>query len=184
MTAASPSASGGCPARIIGIDPGSLKTGVGVVDALAGDKLAHVAHATLAVGSDDFPTRLRRIFEGVCAIIDEQQPTEGAIERVFMARNADSALKLGQARGAAICAMVSRGIEVHEYSPTEVKRSIVGGGRAGKDQVQHMVKVLLRLQGPLQADAGDALAIAISHAHARAGVARVGVPRRAWRRRR
>lgn len=170
--------------RIIGIDPGSLKTGVGVIDCGGGGGLKHVRHDTLAVAADDFPTRLKLIFEGVCAIIDAERPEEGAIERVFMARNADSALKLGQARGAAICAMVSKGLDVHEYSATEVKKSIVGGGRADKRQVQHMVGVLLGVDANLQADAADALGIAVTHAHARTGAARIGVPRRAWRRRR
>lgn len=173
------------PTRIIGIDPGSLKTGVGIIDSGADGRLTHVFHATLSVGGAvDFPHRLQRIFEGVCAIIDEQQPAEGAIERVFMARNADSALKLGQARGAAICALVSRGMDVHEFSATEVKRSIVGGGRADKHQVQHMIGVLLGLKEAVQADAADALAIAITHAHSRAGLVRIGIPRTAWRRRR
>lgn len=170
--------------RIVGIDPGSLKTGVGVIDSGPGGRLRHVCHATLAVGGPSFPQRLQRIYEGVCAIIDAEQPLEGAVERVFMARNADSALKLGQARGAAICALVARGIEVHEYSATEAKRSIVGSGRASKEQVQHMIGVLLGLDEPVQADAADALAIAISHAHARAGAARLGIPRAAWRHRR
>ncbi|MGA7297343.1 MAG: crossover junction endodeoxyribonuclease RuvC [Rhodanobacteraceae bacterium] len=170
--------------RIIGIDPGSLKTGVGVIEYSANGKLTHVFHATLAVGGDNFPQRLKRIFEGVCEIIDEQQPHEAAIERVFMARNADSALKLGQARGAAICALVTKGMDVHEFSATEVKRSIVGGGRADKHQVQHMIAVLLGIDTSVQADAADALAIAITHAHARAGAIRIGLPRKTWRRRR
>ncbi len=169
--------------RIIGIDPGSVKTGVGVIDCDASGALKHVFHDTLSVAGADFPRRLKDIFDGVCAIIEAQGPAEGAIERVFMARNADSALKLGQARGAAICAMVSKGLDVHEFSATEVKRSIVGGGRADKQQVQHMIGVLLGVKAPIQADAADALAIAITHAHARAGTARIGIPRKAWRRR-
>jgi crossover junction endodeoxyribonuclease RuvC len=103
---------------------------------------------------------------------------------VFMARNADSALKLGQARGAAICAVVNRGIAVHEYAATEVKKAVVGGGRSDKTQVQHMIGVLLGLKGPIQADAADALAIAVAHAHTRSSLERVGIPRTAWRRRR
>ncbi len=126
----------------------------------------------------------RSIFEGVCEIIDAQQPGEAAIERVFMARNADSALKLGQARGAAICALVSKGMNVHEFSATEVKNSVVGSGRADKHQVQHMIGILLGIRTDVQADAADALAIAIAHAHARAGAERIGIPRKAWRRRR
>ena len=171
--------------RIIGIDPGSQRTGVGIIDADPSGRLTHVFHAALnVVGAATFPLRLKRIFDDLCDIISAQQPTECSIERIFMARNPDSALKLGQARGAAICAVISRGIDVHEYAATEVKQAVVGSGRGEKTQVQHMVSVLLGLSGPLQADAADALAIAITHAHTRASLARVGIPRTAWRRRR
>lgn len=170
--------------RILGIDPGSQRTGVGIIDVDARGRAVHVFHTTLSVtGTGGFPDRLKRIYDGLCAIIAEQDPGEVAIERVFMARNADSALKLGQARGAAICAVVSRGVEVHEYAASEVKQAVVGGGRADKAQVQHMVGVLLGIRGTIQADAADALAIALTHAHTRASVGRVGIPRSAWRRR-
>ncbi|HEX7342479.1 MAG TPA: crossover junction endodeoxyribonuclease RuvC [Rhodanobacteraceae bacterium] len=172
-------------ARILGIDPGSRFTGVGIIDVDAQGTLSHVFHTALAVGGEDnFPLRLKCIFDELCAIIDAHRPGECGIERVFMARNADSALKLGQARGAAICAVVCRGVDVHEYAPTEVKQAVVGGGRADKAQVQHMVGMLLGLKGPLQADAADALAIAITHAHTRASTQRLGVARSQWRRRR
>ncbi len=171
--------------RILGIDPGSQRTGVGIIDVDASGHLVHVFHTALAVvGEATFPLRLKRIFDELCDIIGAQHPVECGIERVFMARNPDSALKLGQARGAAICAVVSRGIEVHEYAATEVKQAVVGSGHGDKTQVQHMVGVLLGLKGPLQADAADALAIAITHAHTRASIVRVGIPRSAWRRRR
>ena len=171
--------------RILGIDPGSQRTGVGIIDVDSAGHLTHIFHtALIVVGEATFPLRLKRIFDELCAIIGAQQPVECGIERVFMARNPDSALKLGQARGAAICAVVSRGIAVHEYAATEVKQAVVGTGHGEKTQVQHMVGVLLGLQGPLQADAADALAIAITHAHTRASTARVGIPRTAWRRRR
>lgn len=171
--------------RILGIDPGSQRTGVGIIDVDATGKLTHVFHDALVVGGQPtFPLRLKCILEGLCAIIAEHSPDECAIERVFMARNADSALKLGQARGAAICAAVSQGLEVHEYAATEVKQAVVGGGRADKTQVQHMIGVLLGLKGPLQPDAADALAIAVTHAHTRASTQRIGIPRSAWRRRR
>ncbi|HWG11611.1 MAG TPA: crossover junction endodeoxyribonuclease RuvC [Rhodanobacteraceae bacterium] len=170
--------------RILGIDPGSLRTGVGVIEARGDGSLRCIAHATLQVGGEDeFPQRLARIYEGVLAIIDEHAPREIAVERVFMAKNADSALKLGQARGAAICAAVGRALPVHEYAPTAVKQAVVGGGRADKAQVQHMVGVLLGLREALQADAADALAVAITHAHTRASAQRLGVPAVAWRRR-
>ena len=175
---------GGC-IRILGIDPGSLHTGVGVIDAEADGKLRCVMHTTLHIGGeDDFPQRLARIYEGLSSIIDQYQPQEAAIERVFMAKNADSALKLGQARGAAICAAVGRALPVHEYAPTAIKQAVVGGGRAEKSQVQHMVGVLLGVHDTLQADAADALAVAITHAHTRASTQRLGIAAQAWRRRR
>ena len=171
--------------RIIGIDPGSQRTGIGIVDVDAAGKLSHVFHTALFVaGEENFTLRLKRIFEGVDEIIAAHRPVECSIERVFMARNPDSALKLGQARGAAICAVVNRGIAVHEYAATEVKQAVVGGGRSDKTQVQHMISVLLGLKGPIQADAADALAIAVAHAHTRSSLERVGIPRTAWRRRR
>ncbi|GAB2574982.1 crossover junction endodeoxyribonuclease RuvC [Dyella jejuensis] len=170
--------------RILGIDPGSQRTGIGIVDVDAAGKLSHVFHVALAVaGEDSFPQRLKRIFEGVDDVIAAHRPVECGIERVFMARNADSALKLGQARGAAICAVVHRGIAVHEYAATEVKKAVVGGGRSDKSQVQHMIGILLGLKGPIQADAADALAIAVAHAHTRSSLERVGIARTAWRRR-
>lgn len=172
------------PSRIIGIDPGSQRTGFGIIDVDAAGRLTHVHHGALAVaGEDTFPLRLKRIFDELAAIIEEHRPAECGIERVFMARNPDSALKLGQARGAAICAVASRGLAVHEYAPTEIKQAVVGSGRGDKAQVQHMVGFLLGLKGPLQPDAADALAIAVTHAHTRASLARVGIPRTAWRRR-
>lgn len=171
--------------RIIGIDPGSQRTGIGIVDVDAAGKLSYVFHeALVVVGEESFPLRLKRIFDGINDIIAIHRPVECGIERVFMARNPDSALKLGQARGAAICAVVNRGIAVHEYAATEVKKSVVGGGRSDKTQVQHMIGILLGLKGPIQADAADALAIAVTHAHTRTSLERVGIPRTAWRRRR
>jgi len=171
--------------RILGIDPGSQRTGVGIIDADASGGVRHVFHgALLLLGNDTFPLRLKQIFDDVCAIIAEHAPAEVAIERVFMARNPDSALKLGQARGAAICAAVHCGLPITEYAPKEIKQAVVGGGGAGKQQVQHMIGILLNITQKLQADAADALAIAITHAHTSASVQRIGIPRTAWRRRR
>lgn len=171
--------------RILGIDPGSQRTGVGIIDVDPNGRLTHVCHTALAVaGEASFALRLKRIFDELGALLELHHPDECGIEQVFMARNPDSALKLGQARGAAICAAVSHGLDVHEYAATEVKRAVVGSGRGDKTQVQHMVGILLGLKGPLQPDAADALAIAIAHAHTRAGLARAGIPRAAWRRRR
>ncbi|HEV7269701.1 crossover junction endodeoxyribonuclease RuvC [Pseudoxanthomonas sp.] len=162
--------------RILGIDPGSQRTGIGIIDVDAAGKTTHVYHAPLVLlGEGDFPLRLRRLLDGLGEIIATWAPDEVAIERVFMARNPDSALKLGQARGAAISAVVLRDLPVHEYAATEVKLAVVGRGSAEKAQIQHMVGLLLSLQGKLQADAADALAVAITHAHVRATAKRLGV---------
>jgi len=171
--------------RILGIDPGSQRTGIGIIDADPAGRTRHVYHAALELlDNETFPLRLKQIFDDLCALIDEHRPDEVAIERVFMARNADSALKLGQARGAAICAAVHKGLAITEYAPKEIKQAVVGGGAADKAQIQHMVGVLLSLAQQLQADAADALAVALTHAHTRASVQRIGIPRTAWRRRR
>jgi len=163
--------------RILGIDPGSVRTGVGIVDADVTGRATHVFHtALLLTAAEDFPRRLKRILDGLGELIERYRPHEVAIERVFMAKNPDSALKLGQARGAAICAAVMRDLPVHEYSPMQIKQAVVGRGVAEKTQVQHMIGVLLNLQGEkLQADAADALAIAITHAHTRTLAVQTGV---------
>jgi crossover junction endodeoxyribonuclease RuvC len=170
--------------RILGIDPGSQRTGVGIIDIDASGKARHVHHCPLVLlGAADFPQRLKLLAHGLHALIEEYQPQEVAIEKVFMAKNADSALKLGQARGAAVCAVVMRDLPVSEYAATEIKLAVVGRGGAEKQQVQHMVGLMLNLQGKLQADAADALAVAITHAHVRATANRLGVDvRQAWSR--
>jgi len=166
--------SAGSTIRILGIDPGSQRTGVGIVDIDAAGRTTHVFHTALnLLGNDDFPLRLKQIFDELRDIVLAHRPHEVAIERVFMARNPDSALKLGQARGAAICAVVAHGLSVAEYSAKEIKQSVVGGGGAEKRQVQHMVSMLLNIDRKLQADAADALAIALTHAHARASAQRL-----------
>lgn len=171
--------------RILGIDPGSQRTGVGVIDVAADGRMTHVHHAPLSLmKAEDFPQRLRLLLDGLWALIDEHRPDEVAIEQVFLSNNAMSALKLGQARGAAIAACVARDLKVAEYAAKEVKLAVVGKGSADKAQVQHMVGVMLNLKGKLQADAADALAVAITHAHVRASAARLGVGvRQAWGRR-
>ncbi len=150
--------------RIIGIDPGSRITGIGVIET-DGQRTRYIYSAGLKLGDKALPERLGEIFTEVSAVIRQYRPDEMSIENVFMSNNAASALKLGQARGAAICAGVVLQLPVHEYSPKEIKQATVGKGAADKTQVQHMVKVLLNLQGKLQADAADALAIALCHAH-------------------
>ena len=150
--------------RIIGIDPGSRITGIGVIDS-DGRHNKHVYSTCIRMGKQSFPERLGMIYRGITEIIQTYQPQEMSIENVFVSKNPASALKLGQARGAAICAGVMGGLEVHEYSPKEVKQSVVGKGSADKEQVQQMVKILLNLSGRLQIDTSDALAVALSHAH-------------------
>ncbi|MCK9489515.1 MAG: crossover junction endodeoxyribonuclease RuvC [Xanthomonadales bacterium] len=170
--------------RIMGIDPGSQRTGIGIVDVDALGRSRHVHHQTLVLlGNATFHLRLKQIFDELGAAIATWQPDEIAIERVFAGRNnAESALKLGQARGAAICAAAIGGQPLHEYAATAVKQAVVGRGSADKAQIQHMVGLLLGLGGRIQADAADALAIAITHAHTHGTLGRTGVSRSSWRR--
>lgn len=150
--------------RILGIDPGSRMTGFGVIDS-NGQHHDYVDSGCIRIREQELPLRLRVIFEGVQTLIDTHGPQQVAIESVFMNRNADSALKLGQARGAAICAAVMRDLPVAEYAPREIKQAVVGTGAAAKEQVQHMVTALLKLQGQPSSDAADALGVAICHAN-------------------
>ena len=152
--------------RILGIDPGSRFTGFGVIES-DGKKYHYITSGFIRVTGDSWADRLKVIFESVNELVETHQPHEMSIEKVFMHRNADSALKLGQARGAAICAVVTNNIPVHEYTPAEIKQSVVGKGNAAKEQVQHMVRVLLNLPGNPQADAADALAAALCHSNTR-----------------
>lgn len=153
--------------RIIGVDPGSLVTGFGVIDS-DGRRSTHVAHGCINTGGGPLPARLGLIQQEIAAAIQAHGPAEMAVEEVFVNRSAMSALKLGQARGAAICAGVGAGLEVAEYPARLVKQTVVGAGGAAKQQVGHMVGVLLSLAGePLAEDAADALAVALCHAHAR-----------------
>lgn len=169
--------------RIIGIDPGSQRTGVGIIDVAADGRVTPVWHGQLVLlGADDFPQRLKTLAMGLRDLVAQYRPDEVAIEKVFMGKNADSALKLGQARGAAITTLVLHELPVAEYAPTEIKLAVVGRGGAEKTQVQHMVGLMLGLTGKIQADAADALAVAITHAHVRATAQRLGVnTRQAWR---
>ncbi len=153
-------------ARILGLDPGSVCTGYAVVQT-AGVDVAYVVSGSIRSRGETFADRLRDIFAGVAELAAEYRPDEVAIERVFMHRNPDSALKLGQARGAALSATFQWRPRVYEYAPREVKLAVVGSGAAQKDQVQMMVRQLLKISGPVGADAADALAIALCHAHSR-----------------
>lgn len=151
-------------AIILGIDPGSRTTGYGVIGSSKG-KLHYVASGCIRLDGAELAPRLHVIFQGVTQIIQQFQPNEFAIEEVFLAKNASSALKLGQARGAAIVAACNAELPVSEYSARKVKQAVVGKGSAVKTQVQQMVMHILGLESCPQSDAADALAIALCHAH-------------------
>jgi crossover junction endodeoxyribonuclease RuvC len=148
--------------RVLGIDPGSRVTGYGVVS-VSGGGTQYLASGCIRPKAGAFVDRLGEIYHGVAALIGEHRPDEVAIEQVFLASNPAAALKLGQARGAAIAAAAAAGLPVAEYAARAVKLAVVGTGNASKIQVQHMVRVLLRLSGTPTADAADALAIALCH---------------------
>ena len=162
--------------RILGIDPGSRITGFGVLD-FDGSQSRYVASGCIRV-EGEIPQRLQKIYESLTTLIDEHQPQELAIEQVFMHRNAASALKLGHARGAALVAAGNRALSVYEYTATQIKLAITGRGRGTKEQVQHMIKVLLSLPVVPQQDASDALAAALCHAHTQGTLAHVDVAKR------
>ena len=149
---------------ILGIDPGSRRTGFGVIRQ-TGSKAEYISSGVIRIPETALPERLKVIFDSISEIIAQHHPEEMAIENVFMAKSAGSALKLGQARGAAIVAAVNGNLPVFEYEARKVKQSVVGTGAATKIQVQHMVKTLLSLPGEPQEDAADALAVALCHAH-------------------
>lgn len=163
---------------ILGVDPGSRVTGFGVVR-MVRHQPTHLAHGCIEVGELPFEQRLCTIFDALSEVIQRWHPEEAAVEKVFMNRNVDSALKLGQARGAALVALAKRGVQVHEYSPNEIKLAIVGRGHAEKTQIQHMVKTLLSLAEKPRTDAADALAIALCHGQTRQGLQAIRGARRA-----
>lgn len=151
--------------RILGIDPGSQVTGYGIVDSTAKTTRAVSWGSIKTTG--DHAQRLKDIFAAIGEIVLEFQPSEVAIERVFLSRNPDSALKLGQARAAALCGTFAIDAAIHEYSPRHIKKAVVGTGSAEKTQVQQMMGMLLGIREPIQADAADALAVAMCHANTR-----------------
>ncbi len=174
------------PRRIIGIDPGTMVTGWGVVEA-AGASLRYIAHGTIAAGAPTQAERLSLIYRGVEEVIRSHKPNGMSLERVFFARNPQSALKLGQARGIALLAAAHHGLSVYEYAAVEIKMAVVGYGQASKEQVQKMVAALLHVEGKMAADAADALAAAVCHLHKESFQSRilealsapcVGAPRR------
>ena len=172
---------------LLGIDPGSRHTGYGVIEQV-GNRSRALAFGTISTSGAEMAPRLGTIFAGLCEVMSAHRPEEVSIEKVFMARNPDSALKLGQARGAALTAVVQSGVPVFEYSARQVKQAVVGRGgaekmqmssiccifSAEKVQVAEMVKHLLGLEKRPQEDAADALAIALCHAHTRVSLARMG----------
>ncbi|MDA8390954.1 MAG: crossover junction endodeoxyribonuclease RuvC [Gammaproteobacteria bacterium] len=159
--------------RILGIDPGSIRTGFGVIE----QQRAQARYVACGVigAKGTVPERLLAIFAGIDEVIETYQPVAVAIERVFLARNPDSALKLGQARGAALVAAARHGVAVFEYTALQIKKTCVGVGHADKTQVQHMIRVLLGLSVAPSSDAADALACAICHLHHQAGAASAGL---------
>lgn len=157
--------------RILGIDPGSRNTGFAVIDT-NGHQSARVASGCVRVGTKPWPERLGLIFEQIAAIVEEHRPHDLALEQLILVRDPTAALKLGQARGAILCAALRSGLSVHEYSPKSVKLAVVGTGGADKAQVQHMVRILLALDETPGEDEADALAIALCHAHS------MGIPAR------
>ncbi|TBW35929.1 crossover junction endodeoxyribonuclease RuvC [Siculibacillus lacustris] len=159
--------------RIIGIDPGLQRTGWGVVDA-TGNRLSFVACGTItSTAADELAPRLVELYDGLVAVIAAHAPDEAAVEHTFVNTNPTATLKLGQARGIALLVPAKAGLTVAEYAPNAVKKAIVGAGHADKTQIQHMVRILLPKAVWTGADAADALAIAICHAHHRGSAARM-----------
>lgn len=151
--------------RIIGLDPGLRRTGWGVVET-DGNRLKHIAHGTVTSrGDDDLALRLRDLHVGLTAILETHRPHEAAVEHTFVNKDPVATLKLGQARAIALLVPAQAGLPVAEYAPNQVKKSVVGAGHAEKDQVLHMVKLLLPQCGDPAPDEADALAVAITHAH-------------------
>jgi crossover junction endodeoxyribonuclease RuvC len=162
-------------AIILGIDPGSRKCGYGLINAV-GNRLEYIGCGVIRLEKLAFPDRLQMIFDSLSAVIAEHHPEAAAVEQVFMGKSASSALKLGHARGAALVACTSQQVEVHEYATRKIKLAVVGTGTAEKVQMQHMIKVLLKLSDVPGEDAADALSVAVCHAHTRHTLVRmVGV---------
>ena len=159
-------------AIILGIDPGSRVTGFGIINSV-GNKIEYIDSGCIRTETAPLPARLGTIFKELCAVIEQHLPHESAIEEVFMGKNAGSALKLGQARGAAMTACLFHDLPVEEYSARKVKQAVVGAGSADKTQVQHMVKALLKISDNIAEDAADALAVAICHANTQTSLIRM-----------
>ena len=151
--------------RILGIDPGSRKTGYGLIEN-TGNRTRHLASGCIRLNAKHpLSDRLSMLSKELEQLIEEFRPDCGVVEKIFFAKNAQSALTLGHARGVILLKFSERNLPIHEYQTLKIKQTVVGVGRADKDQVQHMVKILLNLQNKLQEDEADALAVAITHAH-------------------
>lgn len=150
--------------RILGIDPGSRITGYGIVD-VEGQQVRYVDSGCIRLAEESMPIRLMMIHQGIGELVQRYRPQEFAIEEIFVHKNPNSALKLGQARGVALCAAVLAQLPISEYAAKSIKQAVVGKGAADKTQVQYMVKLLLNQTGKIQSDAADALAVALTHAH-------------------
>lgn len=159
------------PTRILGIDPGSRTTGFGIIDVVGREQVYVVSGCIKTIKNDELAGRIGIIVENISELIATYRPTVAAVERVFVNVNPAATLMLGQARGAAIAALVLRGLPVYEYTALQVKQAVVGQGKAAKEQVQHMVVQMLKLSGTPQADAADGLAIALTHALRNQGLA-------------
>jgi len=159
-------------ALILGIDPGSIKTGFGIISH-EGGRSEYITSGLIRLPRTSLPERLKIIHDSVAELLDEYCPQELAIEEVFLARDAKAAIKLGQARGAAILACVNKDMPVYEYAAKSIKQAVVGTGGADKEQVQHMVKSLLKLPAAPAEDAADALAAALCHAHTQQSMIRM-----------
>jgi len=153
------------------VDPGSRNTGYGVIDT-DGQSSRRIASGCIRVGEHPWPERLGLIFDAIAQVVGDYAPHEMAVEQLIFARDPTAALKIGQARGAVLCAGLKAGVQVHEYSPKSVKLAVVGTGGAEKGQVQHMVRILLGLNEEPPEDEADALALALCHAHS------MGIPAR------
>ena len=159
------------PIRILGIDPGSRTTGFGIIDVIGRDYVYVASGCIKTIPNDELAGRVSIIVRHIGEIIDTYRPTQAAIEQVFVNINPKATLMLGQARGAAVAALVLRDLPVYEYTALQVKQAVVGQGKAAKEQVQHMVVHMLKLSGTPQADAADGLAVALTHALRNHGLA-------------
>ena len=153
--------------RVLGIDPGSRRTGFGIIK-MSGNKSNYITSGIIKITAKELPERLHTIYQQVSHVVSEFKPDVLAIEQVFVHKNANSALKLGHARGAAICAALNQEVPVFEYAARQIKQAVVGYGAADKQQVQRMITMLLSLTGLPSEDAADALAVALCHSHTRA----------------